>query len=132
MHRRLAKTKSASDVLFEYPDRGGQQLGWKALGEILVSHRELDALFFANDEMAVGAILRAQRDGIAIPDRIAIAGFNGLPISTLVTPALTTIISQRKLIGRTAAQMLLASIARLGPTVRRVNVGLELAARQST
>ncbi len=132
MHRHLSETKIASDVLFDYPDSGGQQLGWNALGDILTSNPELDALFFANDEMAVGAILRAQRDNIAIPGRIAIAGFNGLPISALATPALTTIISPRKLIGRTAAQMLLARITGSGPTARRVNVGLELAARQST
>lgn len=132
MHRRLAETKGASDVLFDHADIGGQQLGWNALGHILQSNPELDALFFANDEMAVGAILRAQRDGIAIPDRIAIAGFNGLPVSALVTPALTTIISPRKLIGRTAAEMLLARISGAAPVARRVNVGLELVARQST
>jgi len=132
LHRRLLESGRARDVLFDYPHSGGQQLGWTALGDILRSNPELDALFFANDDMAVGAILRAQRDGIAIPDRIAIAGFNGLPVSTLVTPALTTVISPRKLIGRTAAEMLLARIAGDGPAARRVNVGLELAARQST
>ncbi len=132
LHRCLLESKTGTDVLFDYPGGGGQQLGWNALGDILKSNPELDALFFANDEMAVGAILRAQRDGIAIPGRIAIAGFNGLPVSSLVTPALTTVISPRKLIGRTAAEMLLARIAGAGPAARRVNVGLELAAREST
>lgn len=132
MHRRLLESKTASDMLFDYPGGGSQQLGWNALGDVLKTNPELDALFFANDEMAVGAILRAQRDGIAIPGRIAIAGFNGLPVSSLVTPALTTIISPRKLMGHTAAEMLLARISGGSPAARRVNVGLELAAREST
>jgi LacI family gluconate utilization system Gnt-I transcriptional repressor len=132
MHRRLAEDETASVVLFDYSDSGGQQLGWTALGDILQSHPDLEALFFANDEMAVGAILRAQRDGIAIPGRVAIAGFNGLPISALVTPALTTIISPRRRIGRTAAEMLLACMAGADPAVRHVDVGLQLAVREST
>jgi LacI family transcriptional regulator, gluconate utilization system Gnt-I transcriptional repressor len=132
MHRRLLKAEGVTDMLFDYPGGMGQQTGWNAIAEILAAHPELDALFFANDEMAVGAILRAQRDGIAIPERVAIAGFNGLPVSALVTPALTTIISPRKLIGRRAAEMLLARISGTAPATHRMNVGLELAVGQST
>jgi LacI family gluconate utilization system Gnt-I transcriptional repressor len=132
MHRRLLEDKTATDMLFDLSGGTGQEIGWTALGQVMAAHPELDALFFANDEMAVGAILRAQRDGIPIPGRIAIAGFNGLPVSALVTPALTTMISPRRLIGRTAAEMLLARMAGGAPAARRINVGLELAAREST
>jgi LacI family gluconate utilization system Gnt-I transcriptional repressor len=132
MHRRLLEADGVTDRVFDYPAGAGQQIGWNAIAEVLGAHPELDALFFANDEMAVGAVLRAQRDGIAIPERVAIAGFNGLPVSALVTPALTTIISPRKLIGRKAAEMLLARISGAAPAARRINVGLELAVRQST
>ncbi len=132
MHRRLLKEDGVTDRVFDYPAGAGQEMGWDAIREVLGAHPELDALFFANDEMAVGAILRAQRDGIAIPGRVAIAGFNGLPVSALVTPALTTIVSPRKLIGRRAAEMLLARISGTALASRRINVGLELAARQST
>ncbi len=111
---------------------GGQQAGWDALPELLAIAPALDALFFANDEMAVGALLRARRDGIDIPGRIAIAGFNGLPIASLTTPALTTIVSPRKQIGREAAAMLLARIAGREPTTRRLDVGFTLAAGGST
>lgn len=132
MHRRLMDAEGVRDRLFDYPRGAGQQMGWDAIAEVLAAYPELDALFFANDEMAVGAILRAQRDGIAIPGRVAIAGFNGLPVSALVTPSLTTIISPRKLMGRTAAEMLLTRIGGGQPANRRINIGLELAAREST
>ena len=60
--------------------------------------------------MACGAILAAARLGVRIPDDIAIAGFNGLPIGEHVTPRLTTIVSPREQIGRMAARKLLARI----------------------
>ncbi len=111
---------------------GGQQVGWEALPDLLAVTPALDALFFANDEMAVGALLRARRDGTDIPGRIAIAGFNGLPIAALTTPTLTTIASPRKQIGREAAAMLLARIAGREPTTRRLDVGFTLEVGGST
>ncbi|WP_207210284.1 LacI family DNA-binding transcriptional regulator [Lichenibacterium ramalinae] len=105
-------------------------------GDMLVAALRLDppprAIFYANDDLAVGAILRAQRDGIAVPDRVAIAGFNGLDISGLVTPGLTTIASPRLAIGRIGAEKLLGAIARDTPGPRRVDVGFELVVRGST
>ena len=53
---------------------------------------------------------RAQREGIVVPARVAIAGFNGLDISALTTPALTTIVSPRQRIGELAARKLLGRI----------------------
>lgn len=132
MHRRILEVGGAEDVLLDYSGGVGQDIGWRALGDVLAMRPVIDALFFANDEMAVGAILRAQRDGIAVPGRIAIAGFNGLPMSALVTPALTTIISPRKLIGRRAAELLLARIAGERPARRRFDVGFRLEVREST
>ena len=84
--------------------------GAQALERIRESHPECDAIHFANDDMACGAILAASRLGIRIPDDIAIAGFNGLPIGEHVTPKLTTILSPREQIGRMAARKLLARI----------------------
>lgn len=132
MRRHIAEMGGASDVLFEYPGGPGQDVGWHALGDILQTHPDVDALFFANDEMAVGAVLRAQRDGIAVPGRIAIAGFNGLPMSALVTPSLTTITSPRKQIGEQAAAMLLSRIDGRAPPQRRIDVGFVLQPRSST
>lgn len=132
MRRHIAQAGAGTVTLFDYGAGIGQEIGWRALGDILEAQPNTDALFFANDEMAVGAILRAQRDGIAVPGRIAIAGFNGLPLSRLVTPVLTTIVSPRKQIGRQAAELLLARIAGDTPRRRRFDVGFTLEARDST
>jgi LacI family gluconate utilization system Gnt-I transcriptional repressor len=108
------------------------QVGGPALIDVLAAHPEVDAIFFANDDLAVGAILRAQRENIPIPGRVAIAGFNGLGLAELVVPTLTTIVSPRLEIGRIAAQQLLDRLAGLSPRRRRVDVSFDLIGRQST
>jgi LacI family gluconate utilization system Gnt-I transcriptional repressor len=115
-----------------YEEASSARLGGDALMDVLAAQPELDAIFFANDDLAVGAILRAQREGIAIPERVAVAGFNGLGLADLVTPRLTTIASPRLQIGQIAAQQLLDRIAGRTPTRKRVDVSFELVARDST
>ena len=80
----------------------------------------------------MGALLRAHREGIDVPGRIAIAGFNGLGIGALTTPALTTIISPRPEIGALAAIKLLARVSGEPAGPIRVDVGYRLMVREST
>ena len=72
-----------------------------------------DALFFANDNMAAGAIYEAARAGIRIPEQCAVAGFGDFPFSEKLTPALTTIRVPRYDIGRLAAQAILLRLGEL-------------------
>ncbi|MFT3843733.1 MAG: LacI family DNA-binding transcriptional regulator [Lacibacter sp.] len=50
-----------------------------------------DAVFCANDTVAVHCMMALKENGIAIPDDIAFAGFNNDPISKVIDPNLTTI-----------------------------------------
>ncbi|WP_428377160.1 LacI family DNA-binding transcriptional regulator [Lichenicoccus sp.] len=117
---------------FEHDERSSALIGGDTLMQTLQRAPELDALFFANDDLAVGALLRAQREGIAVPARVAIAGFNGLDISALTTPALTTIVSPRQRIGELAARKLLGRIQGEKPGPARIDVGFRLEIRAST
>lgn len=107
-------------------------VGGDMLVEILREDPKVDAIFFANDDLAVGAILRAQREGITIPDRVAVAGFNGLPTAALVSPGLTTISSPRHEIGRIAAEQLVKRISGERLPKKHIDVSFELVAREST
>ena len=117
---------------FQHPDSSSPEIGGRELLAALQQAPELDALFFANDDLAVGALLRAAREGIAVPGRIAIAGFNGLGIGALTSPSLTTIVSPRRDIGEIAARKLLARVAGQPDGPARVDVGCRLAVREST
>jgi LacI family gluconate utilization system Gnt-I transcriptional repressor len=117
---------------FTHECKSSAQVGADALMRTLDAAPELDALFFANDDLAVGALLRAQREGIPVPERVAIAGFNGFGIGELVQPSLTTIVSPRQKMGQVAATMLVARIRREAAGRQRVDIGFSLRVGEST
>lgn len=49
------------------------------------------AIFACNDEMAIGAMIAARRNGLLIPEDISIVGFDDTPLSSHVWPNLTTV-----------------------------------------
>lgn len=107
------------------------EVGALGLSELMATHREFDAIFGVNDELAVGALLEAQRRGIKVPDQLAIMGFNDLDISSQINPSLTTIRSQRRRMGQVAAQAILDRLdGKKGPT-GPVDLGVELMKRES-
>lgn len=65
------------------------------------------AIVFANDDMAAGAILHAPAAGLQLPRDCAIAGFGDAPLAAHLYPALTTVRPGRYAIGRIAAELLL-------------------------
>ena len=66
------------------------------------------AVIFASDNMAVGAILAAPARGIRFPQDFAIAGFGDAPIAARMHPALTTVRPRPYDIGLKAAQVVLS------------------------
>ena len=50
-----------------------------------------DGIFVANDNCAVGCMIRLKQTGIRIPEDVAIVGFNNDPVSKVVEPNLSTI-----------------------------------------
>lgn len=70
------------------------------------------AIFCFNDLMAIGALKLMQQRGIAVPDQIALAGFDNISYSAYTTPALTTFDQPKRQIGSEAARILLDLIQR--------------------
>ena len=66
-----------------------EQAGREAARRILAGQRP-DALFCANDMMAIGALEALKEAGVAVPQDIALAGFDDIPIARYVSPPLTT------------------------------------------
>lgn len=128
----LAAAGLRSDLFVAYRAQASYALGARALLEIIERHPEVDAIHFANDNLAVGAILEGARRGISMPGEIAIAGYLGLTIGEHVTPRLTTIVSPRYQMGARAADLLIARLRGEEPPARTIDVGFELAVREST
>ena len=68
------------------------------------------ALIFANDNIAAGAILHAPSCNLILPRDCAIAGFGDAPISARLRPALTTLRPARYQIGQHAARTVLQQL----------------------
>lgn len=58
-----------------------EQAGAKAARMLIDNHVAVDAIFAANDMMAIGAMDEIRATGIAVPDTIAVAGFDDVPIA---------------------------------------------------
>jgi LacI family gluconate utilization system Gnt-I transcriptional repressor len=69
-----------------------------------------DIVFFLNDHLAFGGLMACVAKGLDVPRDIGIAGFNGLPITNVLTTRLTTLRTPRRLMGATGARNLLARI----------------------
>jgi len=114
------------------PAPSSMALGSAMLEQILRAQPDVDAIFFCNDDLAQGALLAALRLGLAVPERVAIAGFNDLTGSDQMLPPLTTVRTPRTEVGRAAAVMLLALMR--GETVEspHIDLGYEILVRGST
>ena len=88
--------------------------GRDTLGRLLQQAGDVDAVVFSNDDMAVGGFMHCLGDGIDVPARLALFGFNGLEIGQALPKPLSTIRSNRFLIGKTAAETLLQASERAG------------------
>jgi LacI family transcriptional regulator, gluconate utilization system Gnt-I transcriptional repressor len=107
-------------------------VGAELFRQLLEQFPDLDAVFLATDELAVGALVEAQRMGKQVPAEIAIIGFNDQDIAAYVNPALTSVRTPRVEIGHIAAQMLLSRLAGKTLGTRRVDVGFEIIHRATT
>ncbi len=69
-----------------------------------------DAFFCANDYLAIQVMTALKQMGVAIPQRVMVAGFDGTPQSGVVEPALTTALIPVTKMSRVAATMLMSRI----------------------
>jgi LacI family transcriptional regulator len=65
--------------------------GEAAFKELLGSYPDMDAVFAANDQMALAVLQAAHRRGLAIPKDLAVVGFDNFAESAYFWPALTTV-----------------------------------------
>ena len=90
---------------FHSPDR------CRALTEELLSGKELpDCLFFPDDYSALGGLAALQEAGIRIPQDLSVAAYDGIPLSQVLSPKLTTWQQDTRSMGRAAVEGLVKLI----------------------
>jgi LacI family transcriptional regulator, gluconate utilization system Gnt-I transcriptional repressor len=107
-------------------------LGAELLDGLLRQYPDVEAIFFANDDLAAGALFECQRRAIRVPDDLAIMGFNDQEIAKSVLPGITSVQTPRREIGRAAALMLVKELQGQPLPDKQSDLGFEIAERQST
>lgn len=121
-----------SRLEFLDPTPTSMALGAQQFEQVLAQHPDVDAMFFCNDDLAQGALMCALRRQIAVPQRVAVVGFNDLAGSDQMLPPLTTVRTPRAAIGDAAAAMLLALMRDEVVVQPALDLGFELVVRESS
>lgn len=90
------------------------------------------AVFAANDAMAIGCLLALDERGVRVPQDMAVAGFDDIPVARLIRPSLTTVRINIADLSRRAFKRLVAVID--GDTTENVpeTVHPQLVVRESS
>lgn len=72
----------------------GAGSGMRAVRRLLEQRPDVEAVFFGNDQMALGGLRAARQMGRRIPDDLAVVGFDDIPESAYFHPPLSTIKQQ--------------------------------------
>lgn len=81
--------------------------GAEAMARLLAQMPDTQAVICVSDLSAFGALTECQRRGVAVPDRISIAGFGDYEIGSVSVPALSTINPFPRQIGTRTAELIL-------------------------
>jgi LacI family transcriptional regulator len=109
-----------------------QEDGYRGFKQIIGTGDLPEAVFTANDPLAVGVYDAAKESGLRIPQDIGVIGFSDNIISRYLSPSLTTVRQPAVTIGETAVHLLLDEIQR--PEQRRpeqIEIPTQLVIRES-
>jgi DNA-binding LacI/PurR family transcriptional regulator len=107
--------------------------GAEAMERMLDAGTELDAVFALNDALAIGALHVLHARGIAVPDEVAVIGFDDIEDAAYASPPLSSVAPGRETIARTAVDLLLDRVAGTAPAGHvEVVTDFEVVVREST
>lgn len=100
------------------------------IGCELARRNDATAIFVANDQMAIGVLHALAQHGIRVPLDVSVVGFDDIPESGYLNPALTTIRQDFKAVGQRAIELVIATLD--GHTLDVPLLSPELIIRAST
>jgi DNA-binding LacI/PurR family transcriptional regulator len=107
-----------------------EQDGHASIATLIGRSAPFDAVFAASDLIAIGALRELQARDLRVPEDVAVAGFDDIPLAGLANPALSTVQQDTTRAGAVLVESLLALIR--GETVTSQVIPTRLALRRST
>ena len=90
------------------PGGGDEDSGARAVRHLIESGELPEALLCFNDHCAVGALMELRRQGVRVPQDMAVTGYDGIPVTAASAFSLTTVRQNAGLIAEVAVRALLA------------------------
>lgn len=110
-----------------------QESGFRAGSQVVALTDRPTAVFASNDMMAIGCLSALNEAGVQVPQQIALAGFDDIPISRYVNPSLTTVRARITELGGLALERLASAIEEPGRiSALHQTLRADLIVRQST
>ena len=93
--------------------------GEPAFVQLLEQFPGIDAVFAANDQMALSVLQVAHRRGLTVPDDLAVVGFDGIAEAAYFWPPLTTVWQNPQRLGAVAVE----EVIRMIEAIRQSGMG---------
>ena len=87
-----------------------QHYAYLATKELLAMKKRPDAIFTISDRMAIGAMLAIKEKGLKMPYDIGLVGFNNEPVTSLVTPGISSVDQPSFELGKIAAKLFIETV----------------------
>lgn len=135
-HDVLHKHRRTFDPTMIYESSGNKRPEFEtgyAGGRYLLNRPDRPTAIFAfNDTIATGALRYAVEQGIGVPHELSIVGVDNIPLSSFISPRLTTVAQSMLELGRSAAELLLRRIQGLSEGCIQQRLPSPLLIREST
>jgi LacI family transcriptional regulator len=113
----ISSARARHDAFYELTARAGIEVDPPLLGDFsaswgaeaatrLAADRAVDAVFCANDEIALGLLTAFRAQHVKVPEDVAVIGFDDTPAASLCVPSLTTVQQPTEAIARRAIEAL--------------------------
>lgn len=117
-------------LILEMPP--GMGSGAEAIVRLVENNARLDAVFFAGDVLAIGALFECRQRGWAVPGRVAIATFDDVDLLRYISPTITSVRIPRYEIGKRSAELLLERDSGSATARKSVDLKFDIIQRDST
>lgn len=122
-----------ANLIATSPEPSSIALGGALFKSLMAANEgRIDAVFCANDDLALGALFEAQRMNIAIPKQLAICGFNDIEAAAYVNPSLTSVAVGRYEMGVKAAELIIQALNQQPIDNKQIDMGYVIKQRDST
>jgi LacI family transcriptional regulator len=88
----------------------GEASGYRAAQQLLAARPRPTAIFAANDSMAIGALSALREAGVGVPEEMAVAGFDDIPMARYMSPPLSSVHVDISTLGERATARLMEGV----------------------